>query len=128
MSLHLGMFMWMPDQLLNFCTISSIRIRAGIVAATSVASSAYHLLVRERLFDVSVYHFFVDFIHLMRGSTKSMKMSVERESPWIMPRKICRRRVHPCGVRNFVWASKYKLATIMMKSSGMPRKPSMRVS
>jgi hypothetical protein len=37
----------------------------------------------------------VDFIHLMRGSTKSMKMSGERESPWIMPRKICRRRVHP---------------------------------
>ena len=95
MSLHLGMFMRMPDQLLNFSTISSIRIRAGIVAATRVASSAYHLLVRERLFEVSVYPFCVDFIHLMRGSTKSMKMSGERESPWIMPRKICRRRVHP---------------------------------
>ena len=92
MSLHLGMFMWMPDQLLNFCTISSIRIWAGIVAATSVASSAYHLLVRERLFDVSVYPFCVDFIHLMRGSTKSMKINEERErereSPWIMPRRI----------------------------------------
>ncbi len=95
MSIHLGMFMWMPDQLLNFCARSSIRIRAGIVAATSVASSAYHLLVRERLFDVSVYPFCVDFIHLMRGFTKSMKMSGERESHWIMPRRIWRRRVHP---------------------------------
>ena len=71
----MGMFMWMPYQLMNLCTISSIRIRAGIVAATSVASSAYYLLVRERLFDVSVYPFCVDFIHRMRG-------------PWIMPRRI----------------------------------------
>ncbi len=80
--------MWMPDELLNLCTISNIRIRAGIVVATSVASSAYHLLVGERLFDVSVYPFCVDFIHVMKGSTKSMKMSGERESPWIIPRRI----------------------------------------
>ena len=127
-SLHLGMFMRMPDQLLNFSTMSSIRISAGIVAATRVASSAYHLLVKERLFDVSVYPFCVDFIHLIRGSTMSINMSGERESPWIVPLRIWRRRFHPCGVRNFVCASKYRLATIMMKSSGMPRKPSMRVS
>jgi hypothetical protein len=82
------MFMRVPDFLLNFSTISSIRIRAGIVAATRVAASAYNLLVRERLFDVSVYPVCVDFIHLMRGSTKSMKMSGERESPWIVPRRI----------------------------------------
>ena len=59
-----------------------------MVAATSVASSAYHLLVRERLLDVSVYPFCVDFIHLIRGSTRRMKMSGERESPWIIPRNI----------------------------------------
>ena len=52
-----------------------------MVAATSVASSAYHLLVRERLLDVSVYPFCVDFIHLISGSTRRMKMSGERESP-----------------------------------------------
>ncbi len=70
----------MPDQLLNFSTICSSEINTGMVAATRVASSAYHLLVRERLFNVSVYHFFVDFIHLMRGSTKSMKISGDSES------------------------------------------------
>ncbi len=85
----------MPDKLLNVSTICSCEIKEGMVAATRVASSAYHLLVRERMFDVSVYPFCVDFIHLVRGSTKSMKMSGEMESPWIMPRKICRRRVHP---------------------------------
>ncbi len=78
----------MPDQLLNFSTISSCEIKARVVAATRVASSAYYLLVRERLFDVSVYPFCVDFIHLMMGSTKSMKISGERESPMIVPRKI----------------------------------------
>ena len=82
------MFMRMPDQLPNFSTISNIRIRAGIVAATRVASSAYYLLVRERLFEVNVYPFCVDFIHRKRGSTKSMKMSGERESPWSVPRNI----------------------------------------
>ncbi len=85
----------MYDQLLNFSTISSYEIKAGIVAATRVASSAYHLLVRELLFDISVYPLCVDVIHLMRGSTKSIKISGERESPWIMPRRIWSRRVHP---------------------------------
>jgi hypothetical protein len=54
-SLHLGSFM--PYQLLNVSTICSCEIKAGMVAATRVASSAYHLLVKERLFDVSVYPF-----------------------------------------------------------------------
>ncbi len=66
-----------------------------MVAATKVASSAYHLLVREKLFDVSVYPFCVEFVHLMRGSTKSTKICGERESPCIMSRRIWRRRVHP---------------------------------
>ncbi len=78
----------MPDQLLNFSTICSCEIKAGMVAATRVASSAHHLLVREKLFDVSVYPFCVDFIHLIRGSTKSTKINGERESPWITPRRI----------------------------------------
>jgi hypothetical protein len=87
-SLHLGMFMWMPDHLLNFSTICNCEIKARMVAATRVASLAYHLVVRERLFDVSVYPFCVDFIHLVRGSTKSTKISGEREYPWIVPRRI----------------------------------------
>jgi hypothetical protein len=78
----------MPDQLLNFSIICSCEIKAGMVAATRVASSAYHLLVRERLFDVSVYPLCANFIHLMRGSIKSTKISGERESPWIVSRKI----------------------------------------
>ena len=76
----------MSDKLLNVSIICEIK--AGMVAASRVASSAYHLLVRERLFDVSAYLFCVDFIHPMRGSTKRTKISGERESPWIMPRKI----------------------------------------
>ena len=59
-----------------------------MVTATRVASSAYYLLVRERLFEVSVYPFCVDFIHVVRGSSRSMKMSGERESPWSVPRSI----------------------------------------
>ncbi len=76
----------MPDQLLNVSTSCSCEIKAGLVAATRVASLAYHLLVRERLFDVSVYPSCVDFIHFTRGSTKSMKLSGERESPWDVSR------------------------------------------
>ncbi len=56
------------------------------------------------------------------------KISGERESPWSVPRKIWRRRVHPWGVRNCVCASKYRLETIIMKSSGMPRNRRMRVN
>jgi hypothetical protein len=80
---------------MNVSTICSCEIKVVMVAATRVASSAYHLLARERLFDVSVYPFCVDFIHAMRGSTKSTKISGERESPCIMPRRIWRRRAHP---------------------------------
>ena len=59
-----------------------------MVDATRVASSAYHLLDKERLFDTSVYSFWVDFINLMRGSTMRSKTSGNRESPWSVPRKI----------------------------------------
>ena len=81
MSLHLGMFRRMPDQLLNFSTISNCAIRAGMVDAMRVASSAYHLLVKVRLFDEILYPSCVDLIHLMRGSIISTKMIGERESP-----------------------------------------------
>ena len=81
MSLHLGMFRRMPDQLLIFSTISSCTIRTGIVDAISMASSAYYLLVKVRLFDVSVYLCCVYFIHLMRGSTMRTTVNGERESP-----------------------------------------------
>ena len=69
-------------------TTCSCASKAGMVGATSVASSAYHFIDRERLFEASVYPFCVDFIHLMRGSTMRSKMSGERESPWNVPRKI----------------------------------------
>ncbi len=39
----------MSDPLLNFSTIYSCEIKVGMVAATRVVSSAYHLLVRKRL-------------------------------------------------------------------------------
>ncbi len=95
MSLHLGMFKRMPDHLLNPSTTCSCASKAGMVGATGVASSAYHLLERKRLFEVSVYPFCVDFIHPMRSSTMRSKMSGERESPWSVPGKICTRQVHP---------------------------------
>ncbi len=69
MSMHLGIFKRMPDHLLKASTTYSCAAKAGMVGATSVASSAYHLLERERLFEVSVYPLWLDFIHLMRGST-----------------------------------------------------------
>ncbi len=57
----------MPDQLLNVSTICSCDIKAGMVAATRMASSAYHLLVREKLFDVSVYPFLSGFYPSCEG-------------------------------------------------------------
>ena len=88
MSLHLGMFKRTPDHLLKASTTCSCASKAGMVKTTSVASSAYHLLEREMLLEVSVYSFCVDFIHLVRGSTRRSKMSGERESPWRVPRNI----------------------------------------
>ncbi len=81
MSLHFDLFKRMPDHLIKASTTWSCASKAWMVGATSVASSAYHLLEREKLFEVSVYPFCVDFIHLMRGSTMRSKMSGKRESP-----------------------------------------------
>ncbi len=61
MSLHLGMFKRMPNQLLKFSTISNCAIKAGRVDAISVASSVYHLLVKVRLFDLSFISFLCGF-------------------------------------------------------------------
>ena len=61
MILHLGMFKRMSDHLLKASTTCRCASKAGMVGATSVASSAYHLLKRERLFEVSVYPFLCGF-------------------------------------------------------------------
>jgi hypothetical protein len=52
--LYLGMFRRMPDHLLKESTTCSCASKVGMAGATSVASSAYRLLDRERLFEVSV--------------------------------------------------------------------------
>ncbi len=78
MSLHLDILRRMPDHLLNDYTTRSCAIRAGMVHAMRVASFAYHLFDKERLFIVSLYPLCVDFIQRMRGSTMRSKMRGER--------------------------------------------------
>jgi hypothetical protein len=53
-SLYLGIIKQMPDHLLYDSTNCNCASKAGMVDATRVASSADHLLDKERLFDVSV--------------------------------------------------------------------------
>ncbi len=53
-SLHLGMFKRMPDQLLYASANCNCASKTWMVDVTRVASLAYNLLDKERLFDVIV--------------------------------------------------------------------------
>jgi len=77
----------MPDHVLNVFTVCNWVLRAATVGATSVASSAYHLLESVRLFDVSVYPALSVFSHRMSGSTIRRNRSGDRGSPCKVPRR-----------------------------------------
>ena len=58
----------------------------------------------------------------MRGSNISRKRRGDKGSPWRAPLKTGICRVFPWGFSKAVCAPLYRLATVKMKSSGMPRK------
>ncbi len=77
---------------------------------------------------MSLHSFCVDCIQRMWGLTMKIKMRGERKLPCMVPHRISIRRVNPEGVQNCVAAYVYTLATIRIKSSGMPKKRCMRPS
>jgi len=62
----------------------------------------------------------------MRGSSVSRKMTGDRGSSWIVSRRTSIFLVLPWGVSKVVCAHLHRLATIKMKSLGMPRKRKVR--
>jgi hypothetical protein len=108
-SLHSGMFNRMPDHSLNVLTNSSCVFKSATVDATSVASSAYHLLKNISLLEVRVYPFWRDLSQRKSGSIIRRKRSGDRGSPWSVPLKTLIRSVYPCGVWNVVCASLWRL-------------------